>query len=234
MKLKKIFLLIFIIGVLSVCVFLFFPRRHVLDIFEEKPNLIMLYSPEQNEIITSPLLITGKARGNWFFEASFPIVLVDWDGRIIATAIAEAQSDWMTEDFVEFKAELNFNNPDISVSNRGALILKKDNPSGLPENDDALEIPIKFADQQNGVLSKLQGKWMSADDKDSVVEFINNKKIDFYAGQWMSENDFILSQNKYIIIGDGKDKLKYEIVDITQDFLTLVYIGRGNVLKYTR
>ena len=30
---------------------------------------------------------------------------------------------------------------------RGSLILKKDNPSGMPEHDDALEIPIFFASE---------------------------------------------------------------------------------------
>jgi len=48
----------------------------------------------------------------------------------------------MTEDFVRFSGELIFETP--GVSNRGALILRKDNPSGMPENDDALEIPITF------------------------------------------------------------------------------------------
>ena len=40
---------------------------------------------------------------------------------------------------LEFVADKN------AYSNRGALILKKDNPSGLPEHDDALEVPILFA-----------------------------------------------------------------------------------------
>lgn len=110
----------------------------------EKTDLIQIDNPRPNQKITSPLIIEGQARGYWFFEASFPVVLVDWDGRIIAQGIAQTQSDWMTEEFVPFEAELTFETPDTSVSNRGALILRKDNPSGLPENDDALEIPIEF------------------------------------------------------------------------------------------
>ena len=105
-------------------------------------DLIILDYPQPETIITSPLIITGQARGPWYFEASFPVVLTDWDGLIIAQGIATAQSDWMTEDYVPFKAELTFAQPDYGRS--GSLILQKDNPSGLPENDDALEITVYF------------------------------------------------------------------------------------------
>lgn len=110
----------------------------------EKANLIHLSNPRPNQVITSPLIVTGEARGNWFFEASFPVVLVNWDGLIIAQGIAQAKSEWMTTDFVPFEATLTFTVDKDVYSTRGAIILQKDNPSGLPEHDDALEIPIVF------------------------------------------------------------------------------------------
>lgn len=103
---------------------------------------IVVTSPRAGEAISSPLEIRGEARGMWFFEASFPVVLVDWDGLIIAESFATADGEWMTEDFVGFTATLEFETPEFGE--RGALILQKDNPSGLPENDDAIEIPITF------------------------------------------------------------------------------------------
>lgn len=81
-----------------------------------------------NQIIKSPLTITGEARGTWFFEASFPIILAHWDGLIMA----QAKDDWMTEDFVPFEAKLVFTIDPSTYSNNGTLIFKKDNPSGLP------------------------------------------------------------------------------------------------------
>ncbi len=105
--------------------------------------LIALAFPQQDDVITSPLTIMGEARGNWFFEATFPVVLTDWNGLIIAEGFATAQEDWMTEEFVPFEAELTFT-PDTSVSDRGFLILQKSNPSDVPENDDAYEITIYF------------------------------------------------------------------------------------------
>lgn len=115
----------------------------------EKADLIKLTSPVPNGVVENPLTITGEARGTWYFEASFPVVLTNWDGLIIAQGIATAQDDWMTEEFVPFVATLEFTNPYIvggqDFMKRGALILQKDNPSGLPEYDNALEIPVWFA-----------------------------------------------------------------------------------------
>jgi len=108
-----------------------------------KTDLIRLSYPRPGDVIGSPLVVTGEARGYWFFEASFPVLVTDWDGKIIGEGYATAEGDWMVEDFVPFTAEVTFKKPDLYLD-RGTLILKKDNPSGLPEHDDALEIPISF------------------------------------------------------------------------------------------
>lgn len=112
-------------------------------------DLIVLNAPQAGEEISSPLTITGEARGPWYFEATFPVVLTNWDGLIIAEGYAEAQGNWMTEEFVPFTATLEFDSPysagDPDFMKNGNLILQKSNPSGLPENDDALEIRVQFA-----------------------------------------------------------------------------------------
>jgi len=107
----------------------------------EKKDLIQIANPRPNTIVKSPLSIEGKARGYWFFEASFPVRLLDGNGKEIGVVPAQALSDWMTEDFVSFKAELQFSTP---TTKKGTLILQKDNPSGLPENDDSLMVPVLF------------------------------------------------------------------------------------------
>jgi hypothetical protein len=107
----------------------------------ELTDLIAVDSPRPNEAVKSPLTITGKARGTWYFEASFPIKIVDADNNVLGQISAQAQGDWMTEDFVPFSATLEFAAPTTAT---GSLLLNKDNPSGLPENDKQLIIPIKF------------------------------------------------------------------------------------------
>ena len=105
-------------------------------------------SIKEGDVVTSPIEITGEVVGNWSFEATFPVVLVDWDGRIIAEAPARLLGNWMTGDFVKFKAELKFTKPanptNQDYASKGAIIFRKDNPSGLPKNDRAYELPIRF------------------------------------------------------------------------------------------
>lgn len=104
-------------------------------------DLIKIFQPRPNDFIKSPLEIKGEARGYWFFEASFPVQLLDANGKELGTTIAQAKGDWMTENFVPFEAVLEFQTP---TTEKGTLILEKDNPSGLPEYEDELKIPVLF------------------------------------------------------------------------------------------
>ncbi len=106
-----------------------------------KQNLIRVTNPRPNTLVQNPLIVKGEARGYWFFEASFPIRLKDTNGKELGMGIAQAESDWMVENFVPFEAEIKFENP---TTEKGTLILEKDNPSGLPQNADELWIPIRF------------------------------------------------------------------------------------------
>ena len=108
----------------------------------DKSDLIRVDSPRPGETVSSPLTITGAARGFWYFEASFPVEIRDEAGNILVQAPVQAQGEWMTEEFVPFAATLDFTLPS---SGAGELILRKDNPSSLPANDDELVIPIVFA-----------------------------------------------------------------------------------------
>lgn len=107
----------------------------------EKTDLIRVTNIQPNQKITSPVKITGEARGVWFFEASFPITVFDDNGEVLGQGIATAKDDWMTENFVPFEANITFTAPKTDI---GRLVLRKDNPSGLSEHDDALFIPVVF------------------------------------------------------------------------------------------
>lgn len=107
-----------------------------------KSDLIQIVSPEAYSKISSPVKVSGRARGFWFFEASFPIKIIDENGNILGAGIAQvADGDWMTENFVSFQGEIAFVN---TTTTKGFLIFEKDNPSGLPEKDDFLQWPVLF------------------------------------------------------------------------------------------
>lgn len=116
------------------------------QILEDKSGLIKVSAPKLNEKVKTPLRIAGEARGNWFFEASFPIELLDEKGEVVGQAIAQAKEDWMTENFVPFETTIDF---PPGLSGKGTLVLKKDNPSGLPEFDDELRMSVMFEPQES-------------------------------------------------------------------------------------
>jgi hypothetical protein len=104
-----------------------------------KSDLIRVISPLPNQKIASPLVIEGLARGPWFFEADFPVTLLDSSGNVLGRCIARTQSDWMTEEFVPFRAELEFA---ADAAAKGVLAFHRNNPSGLAKHDDRLTIPV--------------------------------------------------------------------------------------------
>lgn len=103
-------------------------------------DMIRIETPHAGGVVGKEFVAVGSARGNWFFEASFPIEIIGENGNIIGGSFATAEGDWMTTDFVPFKSEII----DLPSAYIGPawLVLKKDNPSGLPENDASMWVPI--------------------------------------------------------------------------------------------
>jgi len=102
---------------------------------------VLVTDPSPNQKTTAPLLIRGKARGSWYFEGILSAELFDQNQKSLGAANLQANGEWMTEEFVPFEGELNFTPPQGST---GTLILKNANPSGLPENEKKLLIPLSF------------------------------------------------------------------------------------------
>ena len=106
-----------------------------------KKDLVQATQPKPGSVITSPTTVMGQARGTWFFEGQFPVVLLDSNNNELGRGAAKAFADWTTTNFVPFEASFEFSIPSTET---GTLLLKKDNPSGDPAKDDQLEIPIRF------------------------------------------------------------------------------------------
>lgn len=102
---------------------------------------IVIFSPEVNSEIRSPLKIEGKVKGSWLFEATMPVKLLNNKGEEVAVGFVQATEDWMTENFVPFTGELNFVPKE---EGQGMLVFKNDNPSGLPENEKEFQMPVRI------------------------------------------------------------------------------------------
>ncbi len=130
-------LLILLAVIAGIFLYLYFTTVSIPRIDE----LIIIDYPKPNAIIGSPLKVSGQARGNWYFEASAPVKIVDDLNNVLGVKYITAQGDWMTTDFVPFLGEIEFAAPNTPA---GKVIFQKDNPSGLPENDRSVEISVRF------------------------------------------------------------------------------------------
>lgn len=98
--------------------------------------------PPPEALTYSPLIVAGSVTGGgWFFEASFPVTVLDGDGSVLAKVPVQAQGEWMTTGTVPFSASITFPTPKYAT---GTVVFEKDNPSGLPEHAMELRIPVRF------------------------------------------------------------------------------------------
>ncbi|MEK7140749.1 MAG: Gmad2 immunoglobulin-like domain-containing protein [Patescibacteria group bacterium] len=139
---KLILSIVIILVVIGAGIFFVSNQKEVPLIPDSHANLIKVFSPLSDEVVTSPFTIKGQARGNWYFEASFPVKLLDANGAVLVSHYATAEGEWMTTEFVPFEVTLTFDKPTTTT---GTLVLEKDNPSGEPQFDDSISIPVRFS-----------------------------------------------------------------------------------------
>ena len=99
---------------------------------------VTVITPQSGASVPKKFTVTGSAPGTWYFEASFPIEVRTLANTVVGTGHATALTDWMTTAQVAFKADMTVS----GYSGPAILVLKRDNPSGLPQNDASTSIPI--------------------------------------------------------------------------------------------
>ncbi|HWS48489.1 MAG TPA: hypothetical protein VN174_00380 [Candidatus Methanoperedens sp.] len=102
---------------------------------------IIILSPNISKPLTSPLKLIGLIDKSWVFEGSFPIELLDNQNKSLFKSTASAPN-WLEEEskYTSFMAVFNF----VTYSPSGFVQVKNSNPSGLPENDKRVTIPVTF------------------------------------------------------------------------------------------
>ncbi len=148
-KLSIIVIVLVIVIVSGVIGYKFYSKHKKQDTKQEqkitkaylKTDSLEITNPAISDTINSPFTITGKAKGSWFFEGSFPVLITDSNNNLMGTGVAQAKGDWMTQDFVDFSADVTFSKPNTPT---GFIIFTNDNPSGLPANQKKEKLEIKF------------------------------------------------------------------------------------------
>ncbi len=113
----------------------------------------LLQTPRSGETVTGPLVIKGQVPKSWTFEGQFQMQLLDDRRHLILTDRVPVEWDnennKLTLDFIE---SYNYQ----TQAKSGFLVLRNDNPSGLPENEKSFEIPIKFSSSDPGTIYLFQ------------------------------------------------------------------------------
>jgi hypothetical protein len=102
---------------------------------------VIVNTPASGARVTSPLVVEGTAPGDWYFEAQFVAQLRGADGALLAEAPALAQSDWMTEAPVPYRAEFSFS---VTQETPATIVLQEDMPADNAQPRE-VTIPVVLA-----------------------------------------------------------------------------------------
>ena len=151
MKLKNVFSTLIAIAIITLLLLIFFKINNTevmikqeIEKFQqskEKPAIV-LKNLKEGDYISSPLVIKGEAKGTWFSEGSFPVILTDGDGLIISETQTTVNSNWLTDDYVNFEAYLEFESPEVFKTNGHLIFHNANNAETLEES--AYEIIVNF------------------------------------------------------------------------------------------
>jgi hypothetical protein len=92
-----------------------------------------------------------------------------------------------------------------------------------------------YAQPKPSLMQQLEGRWISEDDKQFEVVFKGNTKQDYYGGKVESHYRYRIRKDSLIAtdVNTG-DVFNYSIMGLTSKSLTLMYLERGNLLKFRK
>lgn len=120
------------------------------DVLSEKGQKLYLSNIKNGDTVKMGYEVKGQAPGNWYFEGTFPVRVLDIQGEVVTSLLAIASNDWMNENSVPFSVIIDF-----PLEQEGAYVLQfeKSNPSGLDENSDIAKIAISIKPLEQKVES---------------------------------------------------------------------------------
>ncbi len=89
--------------------------------------------------VSGILSYRGVLQGGYFFEGNVVVKILDANKNVLKTSNAVAKSDWMSSGPVNFEGNIDFTG---LAKGLGFIEIHNDNPSGLPQNDKSILIPV--------------------------------------------------------------------------------------------
>lgn len=109
------------------------------QVLSEKGSILILDNIKDGDTVDEGFEIKGRVSGEWFFEGTFPVRVLNTQGEIIESLIATSKGDWMTSNLVDFTFTLDL---DLDKESIVKIVFEKSNASNLVENDDSASITV--------------------------------------------------------------------------------------------
>lgn len=87
---------------------------------------------------------------------------------------------------------------------------------------------------QNSEIELLQGRWVSVDDQNSVIQFSGSTVTEYYQNEKVSAGDFAVKNSARLVETINGEEFEYAIAELNSTDLILSYLARGNTLKYKK
>jgi len=146
-------------------------------------NDLVSFSVLPGETVSGKMLISGKIKGGYFFEANIGVNILDKDKKLLFAGYGTAVGEWMTTLPVLFESSLDF-----SALPQGPAFIEihNDNASGLPENDKSIQVPVIIVQPDGSFLQLGELKTISRDEYtfQAPAEWITSSLIDFNGCVW--------------------------------------------------
>ncbi len=151
---KNLKIIVFVVLIVLVSYFVFFKQKAMAPVDNNPPVVtnpqisvsgkankddLVLFSIAPGAKVSGKVEATGVIKGAYFFEANIITNILDGNKNMLKQGHGDATTDWMTSDPVSFKTSLDFTGLPAGPA---YIEIRNDNPSGLPENDKSILIPI--------------------------------------------------------------------------------------------
>jgi hypothetical protein len=110
------------------------------NLFGTAGDLVLFTIPRDSKV-GGRIEATGILKGGYFFEGNAVGSLLSENKSVLKTFPITATGEWMTIDGVPF--EMSVDAYDI-LPGKGFIRIANDNPSGDPENDKYIDVPVVF------------------------------------------------------------------------------------------
>jgi len=80
--------------------------------------------------------------------------------------------------------------------------------------------------------ANLQGTWISEDDVRHAIDFSDDIKSDLYDGEVLLRGGYRITDEDQLIVEEDTGVFTYTIVTLGYSKLELMYLPRGNILRY--